>query len=173
MVCMIMFFASVLKSSAEWRWEVVYEYMCYESTDWVEYNDEVYLPMQHPESDRDELRNQIIPGETCIMKIYTGNPLNPYIDSCYAIYDYIPESYEIDGFWTYANNGSLIEPGGEYGICNINGATPIDWEEYPDYSEEEMNGIIVQSDMFFYMATSAVPSYIKIEILAYRYVDEE
>ena len=172
MACMIMFFASVLKGVAEYKWVKVFEYTVENPEEWVEYNDEVYLPMQHLDS-LHELSNQIIPGETCIMKIYTGYPLNPYIDSCYAVYDYIPESYEVDGFWTYANNGSLIEPGGEYGICNINEANPIDWEEYSDYSEEEMNGIIVQSDMFFYMATSAVPTYVKIEILAYRYVDEE
>ena len=172
MAGMIMFFASVLKSSAEWRWEVVYEYMCYESADWIEYNDEIYYPLNRPDSVENYNQLYLTPGETYKIRLYRGSLGALDVDSCYAVYDYVAESYEEDGFWTYANNGSLVEPSGEYGFYNIQESIGFDWEDYPDYTEEELIGIEIQSNMHFRIATSIIPLYFKVQILEYREVFE-
>jgi len=168
--CIIVFLACIVNVKAECQWVKIYEYESTDLSDFVECNDETILPMMDP-IHGDSLYQILTNGVTYKVKVYSN--YSDIYDSCFAVYDYVPESYEIDGFWTYANNGCLASPDGYFGIYNIlcspNGSEPIDWENYPDYSEEEMVGLWAQSGMHFSICTTGI-FHVKIEIYDFQCV---
>lgn len=156
----------------EYQWVRLYYYETYNIEDFFEYNDETFIDLEHTlESIQTDSINGLIPGETCRLRI-TYNNYN--IDSCYAIYDFIPESYEVDGFWTYRNNGLLVAPDYFYGIYNIELDDPIpyDPDEYSDSDREAefFTWLDINCGPYFVIGTTGL-SHIKIEILAYREVE--
>lgn len=67
----------------------------------VEYLEELYLGSDCMHRTDSAFQN-LIPGKTYLLKV-TTNYTN--VDSCFVSYNYVSESYEIDGFWIYANTG--------------------------------------------------------------------
>ncbi len=174
--CIIVFLACIVNVKAEYQWVKIYEYESTDPSDFVECNDETILPMVEPlidpiAEDTIFLYRELTNGVTYKVKVYSN--YSDICDSCFAVYDYVPESYEIDGFWTYANNGCLVSPDGYYGIynmyCSQNGSEPIDWEDYPDYSEEELAGLWAQSGMHFTICTTGI-FHVKIEVYDFQWV---
>lgn len=169
--CVILFFTCVVNIKAEYKWVKIYDYETDNYENVVEYHDQTYLPLS--EDSANLMMNFLNPGETYILKVFYGNSGILNIDSCYTAYNYIPESYQEDGFWTYANYGILADPSGYYGIYNIalTEPLPIEWGEDSEYSEEEAMGIIVQSDKYFIIEETGL-TYLRFEIYAYRDVEE-
>ena len=129
------------------------------------YNDETYIGSDYLHRDSIYFPT-LIPGKTYLLKV-TCNYTD--IDSCFVSYDYVSQSYEIDGFWTYANTGSLVEPSGMYGFYNTDHDDIINYEDYPDPTYEELEFLNLISGFYFHYVSSYV-STIKIEI--YEYLDE-
>ena len=112
----------------------------------------------------------LVPGETYKLKVTYDNT----IDSCFTVYDFVRESYQVDDdFWMYENNGILASPDGFYGIYNVELDAPLPYDD-GDYSDLDPD-----DDFFTWMSMCNGPhfvigmtglSYIKIEILAYREV---
>lgn len=98
--------------------------------------------------------------------------IHPMLTAALLLNDYVPLPYEEDGFWTYANNGQLIAPDNHMGICNIERVDAYDPEDYPDEDPEFYTYMGIKSGTHFFIDTLGLSSYFKIEILAYREVDE-
>ena len=131
----------------------------------VSYLDETYIGDAYLHRDSIYFPT-LIPGRTYLLKVtYDYNN----VDSCFVNYNYIPESYEIDGFWTYANSGTLAEPNGFYGFYNIDHDQIINYDEYPDASEEDLFYLETLAGFHFKIVLSNVIC-IKIEI--YEYFDQ-
>lgn len=169
--CVILFFTCVVNIKAEYKWVSIFDYTCNDPGYLLEFNDQTYIPLtQLTATELCELTH-LSQGETCILKVYYDS--YGLCDSCFTTYNYIPESYEYDGFWYYEDQGSLIAPDWYYGLCNINsnGLTPIDEEDYPDYTEEELEMLSVQSGRHFFIDATGF-TYLRIQVLAWRYVNE-
>ena len=94
--------------------------------DFYVFYDETYLGSNYLNRDTAYFPT-LIPGKVYLLKVTTDYT---DVDSCFVSYDYVSESYEIDGFWIYANTGSLVEPSGMYGFYNINHDAVINYGDY-------------------------------------------
>ena len=106
---------------------------------------------------------QLVPGETYLLKVTYGNSLPYTVDSCFTTFTYIPEGYEAGGVWVYPDTGTLAHPCGSYGFYNAKENLDFDPEDYPDYTEEELEAAYVLSRLHFSFSMAGF-SYIKIEI---------
>lgn len=171
---LLFFFAVSLNSFATkvFKWISIYEHTSAD-IEVFEYLDQSFVRLLDMSSYQQGQDSALNIGETYILKISYGNPYSPLVDSCFIAYDYIPVPYEEDGFWTYANNGQLIAPDNHMGICNIEKDDEgYDPEDYPDEDPEFYTFMGIKSSTHFFIDTLGLSSYFKIEILAYREVDE-
>jgi|GEM_PF-3075393 len=171
----VLFFAITLNSGYagwEYRWVSLYSFdeQITFNESFFEYYDETYVDLGNSliYNQTDSIYG-LVPGETCILKVTYDNST----DSCFTVYNYIPESYQEDGFWTYENKGILASPDGFYGIYNIELDNPLPYDEGDESESEPDEGFFTWISMcngpHFVIGMTGL-SYIKIEILAYREV---
>jgi hypothetical protein len=153
-----------------YKWVNVYVFDTSEMGSIFDYSDESYVDLMNTmQSYQVDSTNELIPGETYKLRITYDNT----IDSCYAIYDFVPESYELDGFWTYANTGLIVSPDDFYGIYNIQLDPPYlyNLEEYPDEEPDFYTWLGISSGTYFKIGLTGL-SHIRIEIQVYKEVEE-
>ena len=172
--CVILFFTCSVSNYAQLHLKRIFSFETdfitgYEQ--YIEYNDQYILPMDFTVLRYYlELGNHdstLIPGETCMLKIYYDPIDTECVDSCFTTYNYVPESYEYDGFWIEADAGSIVVPGGNFGLYNIAEDVPYDVEDYPDLSDEEYQGIHALHGPCI-LSDDAFGTYLKVEIYVYR-----
>ena len=169
--CLVLFFACIFKSNAdtEFRWVKIFDYEAYGPEDLVEYNDETVFNLLNALSlyQTDSIYS-LNTGETYRLRV----TYDYEVDSCYATYDYVPTSYEVDGFWTYANYANLVSPDEFYGFYNIELDLPLSYDpdDYPDADSDFFDWLDVVNGPHFRICLTGL-SYIKIEILAWREVE--
>ena len=153
-----------------YKWVNVYVFDTSEMGSIFDYSDESYVDLMNTmQSYQVDSTNELIPGETYKLRITYDNT----IDSCYAIYDFVPESYELDGFWTYANTGLIVSPDDFYGIYNIQLDPPYlyNLEEYPDEEPDFYTWLGISSGTYFKIGLTGL-SHIRIEIQVYKEEEE-
>lgn len=128
----------------------------------IEYLDNTYIGFNYLQ--RDSLKDSLDVGNTYLLKITYS--FGEEVDSCFTSYNFIANDYQEDGFWTYANNGILEEPTGFYGFYNIDHDEIINYEDYPDLTEEEMLAFDILSGLHFCIKTTGIIC-ITIEIFKY------
>ena len=147
----------------EWKWVRIFNRLFfYDFCQVFEYYDQTIVDLS---GYQEYLQDSLNIGETYMLKASWGT----HADSCLATYDYIPESYELDGFWTYANNGNLMSPDGYMGIYNIEETDYYCPEDYPDAEEDELIWHMLSAGTHFLLNNTGA-LIIRVEIYAWRAV---
>ena len=162
--CFISFFACTLSTHADrlYAYEVHYP-----GEDFIWYNDgalitEASLYYNSNGSSGNSLAD-LVPGETYRLKVTRGRGYSITVDTCHATFTYFPSIYDEDGTLIQGDTGTLASPDGLYGFYNVCENADFDPGDYPDYDEDEYNGVYLSSQCHFYIGVTDF-DYIVIEI---------
>ena len=170
--CFISFFACTLSAWTErlYAFEVHYP-----GEDFIWYNDAAIIPgtslyynAAHDnvvliDTVPGQILSGLVPGQTYKLKVTYGSGYSLTSDSCYATFTYEEGEYDEDGTLIHGDTGTLASPDGLYGFYNVRENADFDPGDYPDYDEDEYNGVYLSSQCHFYIGVTDF-DYIVIEI---------